>query len=88
MTERIILDGEKLLQRREAHTYLKEKLGFPEYYGRNLDALSDCLSEFSGEIALTEVHLLRETEGYGRRILGVFLDSAEKNPNLSLEISE
>ncbi len=29
----------------EAHKYLREALNFPEYYGENLDALHDCLTE-------------------------------------------
>ena len=29
------------------HQELQEKLSFPEYYGRNLDALNDCLRELS-----------------------------------------
>ena len=29
----------------EIHTMLKEKFGFPEYYGRNLSALWDCLRD-------------------------------------------
>ncbi len=27
------------------HDYLKEALGFPDYYGRNMSALADCLAE-------------------------------------------
>ena len=27
------------------HDYLKEALGLPDYYGRNMSALADCLAE-------------------------------------------
>ena len=40
-----ILDGKKMVSREETHVYLKETFGFPDYYGKNLDALHDCLTE-------------------------------------------
>ena len=40
-----ILDGKKMVSREETHRYLKETFGFPDYYGKNLDALHDCLAE-------------------------------------------
>ena len=42
-----ILDGKKMVSREETHVYLKETFGFPEYYGKNLDALHDCLTEMA-----------------------------------------
>ena len=31
----------------QMHAFLQRKLGFPEYYGGNLSALSDCLEDIS-----------------------------------------
>lgn len=42
-----VLDGKKMVSREETHRYLKETFGFPAYYGGNLDALHDCLSEMA-----------------------------------------
>ena len=43
----IEIDGK--LIKSEGHDYLKEALNFPDYYGKNLDALYDCLTEIGVE---------------------------------------
>ena len=50
----VILDGELMTDRPTVHDLLSEKLAFPEYYGRNLDALYDCLTD------LRNIHLILE----------------------------
>ena len=41
----ITLDGAKMPDRSAMHDALAEAFSLPAYYGRNLDALWDCLSE-------------------------------------------
>ena len=48
----IILDAEKLTSKNAAHEYLADCMKFPAYYGKNLDALTDCLSELSKNTAV------------------------------------
>ena len=38
----------------DAHQALKEALGFPEYYGHNLDALHDCLTDMTDTCVIIE----------------------------------
>ncbi|AEI43774.1 barstar family protein [Paenibacillus mucilaginosus] len=45
----VTLDGTRMATKEELHRELKEKLGLPEHYGNNLDALWDCLT---GEVEL------------------------------------
>ena len=42
---RVELNLKRMQKKAEAHAYLAEQFEFPEYYGRNLDALYDALSE-------------------------------------------
>lgn len=87
--KKVILDCEKLLQRKQAHLYLAEMLGLPDYYGKNLDALYDCLTEI-GEciIVLEGENILLESEGYGTKVLKVIREAAHANPGLQLEMQD
>lgn len=87
--KKVILNCEKLLQRKQAHLYLAEMLDFPDYYGKNLDALYDCLTEV-GEciIVLEGEDILRESEGYGAKVLKVLKEAAHANPGLKLEVQD
>lgn len=44
---KVALDVNRMKTESEAHEYLKEMLQFPEYYGKNLDALYDCLTDYN-----------------------------------------
>lgn len=77
---KIILNAGELTERRRAHRYLKESFGFPDYYGNNLDALHDMLTE----LADVTVEVRGEVSGYGGSVLRVLRDSAGENPGLTL----
>ena len=48
----------KGLTEKDLHLVFKEKLGFPDFYGMNWDALIDCLSSLRDpETGMTEVSL-------------------------------
>ena len=51
----VILDGSKIKNVSDLHDTFSESLGFPAYYGRNLDALYDLLSETGEEITILSV---------------------------------
>lgn len=83
---KIILNCEKLLQREQAHEYLAKMLDFPEYYGKNLDALFDCLTELSDRtIVLLGAEAL-SNDSYGARVRTVMEKAAQLNLGLKLEV--
>lgn len=87
--KRVVLRWEKLLSRDTAHPYLAEKLDFPAYYGKNLDALYDCLTDL-GECTLVVegAGILRRAGGYGERVLRVLEEASRANPALRLVCPE
>ena len=74
----IELDGRKMDNRIKTHAYLKQTLSFPEYYGANLDALHDCLTDlYDVSIILRySTAMLNRMGEYGCRLIRVFEDVA------------
>lgn len=77
---KIILDGKKMTSKEEAHAYLKETLDLPPYYGRNLDALYDCLTERRDlEIEVQDAdRMLQALGSYGEKLLEVLRESCKE----------
>ena len=83
------LDCEKLRERDSAHDHLAQVLDLPAYYGRNLDALYDCLTELGPcTVLLCGASAVRLAGGYGARVLAVLEQAARDNPCLHLETVE
>lgn len=89
MRQHVTLSGNKMTSREVLHTYLAKKLAFPSYYGKNLDALHDCLTERCDplHITVTYTERLKENLGdYGDALLQVLQDIAEENELITLAV--
>lgn len=84
--EPIILQGQAFTNPKKSHAYLAYKLDFPTYYGANLDALYDMLTQERNLIV--EIHDAREIvaqmDSYGIRLLDTLSDAAHANPRFVL----
>ena len=83
---KIILDAEQLNTPEPAQSYLMEKFDFPSYYGKNLDALFDCLMEMKD----IEIHFehVEAAGAYFKKLLRVFKEASEENPSISMMIDD
>ena len=90
-TRHFTVDLRKARTRGRIHTRIKKALGFPEYYGRNLDALYDCLTDVPSpcEIEVIGLELLpEELSEYASKIRLVFEDAAEEKAGMKVSFSE
>lgn len=79
--KRVELIGAQLKDKELLHDVLAQQLELPEYYGRNLDALHDCLTQ------LQDVELVLigwPDEGYLAHVRRVIIDAVWENDRLSL----
>lgn len=80
-----ILDGNRIKDREMLHDTLADSLGFPDWYGRNLDALYDCLTDLREE---TQICVQNENQlgvhlgGYAAALQRVLAVSAQENEKL------
>ncbi len=81
--ENYALDCTGIKNREQLHKALAEALSFPEWYGCNLDALMDCLTDIC---APTQLRLLgwRELGDWKDGFAEVFVDAGLENPNLTI----
>ena len=83
-----VLDMNELRTCGALHASLAEQFCFPDYYGRNLDALFDCLTDLpEAELQIKNAGRMAENMGetYARRFFRV-LDAASREGHLHLKI--
>ena len=87
----VMLDCRFMTAKKEAHEYIAGKLGFPDHYGKNLDALYDCLTEFCRDtlIVIRYASVIEANLGeYGKNLLNTFKDAEEAVSSLSVVVTE
>lgn len=72
----------------EFHNRMSNALSFPEYYGNNLDALHDMLTECGEETVITFLHTeeMREAlPAYVEKLEKLFADAMQETKGLQIE---
>ena len=84
-----VMEGGNIRNREELHDALIRALNLPTWYGRNLDALYDCLTSLKEDTELRVLHPARLEEtvgGYARSLLSVLRDAAAENPRFRVTL--
>jgi len=85
--EEKIIDCNQIQTKEDLHRVFRETLRFPQWYGNNLDALHDCLTEISGKVRLLDWEIAEERLGtYGQKAKKVIAAAALHNTDLDLYI--
>lgn len=81
---KVLLDFKLTHTPEQVQDYLALELDFPEYYGKNLDALYDMLTELSEDtcIGIFEPEPDREIDSYIHKVKRVMWDAEAENPHL------
>ena len=86
---RIELDCGQMTDKQAVHAYLKQALSLPEYYGNNLDALFDCLTDLGEETVLTLLGTEHLAQSLGPRwsaFADTLSDAAAQNPRFTFSL--
>ncbi|MBR3182530.1 MAG: barstar family protein [Eggerthellaceae bacterium] len=82
--------GPRCTSQEALHAFVAKKLGFPDYYGGNLAALADCLSEMGVPtritIAINDYEVEPGMQAYLLRFVQVCAREAFVNENITLVI--
>ena len=82
--KKITLEVENISGKEEMHKYLAEKFEFPDYYGGNLDALFECLTDIAEPTAVNIVNAIND---YDEQIINVITSAEEENDNLAVFVN-
>ena len=82
-----LLDGNDMTTQEPAHHELAAKLGLPADYGRNLDALHDCLRGLpAGDIVLEHAPAFAQLGDYADKVLEVFTIATLEREDLTFQL--
>ena len=76
-----LLDGKDMTSREKAYCVIEKSMGFPEWFGHNLDALADCLGEIPADTAIVFVNtdiLIDNLGNYANKLLNCFRQLSEE----------
>ena len=77
----VTFDGNDLSTRKEAHETIAKALDFPDYYGKNLDALYDVLTDIEADVTLFHADKV-----YTKGLIETFEDAAKENRRFTFRI--
>ncbi len=79
----------------DIHGKLKTSFGFPDYYGKNWDALWDCMRDFAlseertREVVITGVDQMpKELQVYFQKAIQIFCELETKYPVIQFKIND
>ncbi len=84
-----IINGKTIDSRAGLHEVLRAELPLPDYYGKNLDALYDCLTDLHEDVRIEVrgVGTLKQRLGYyAHSFLIVLRRAAAENPHLKVKL--
>ena len=85
--EEKIIDCSAIHTKEDLHRIFRDTLSFPDWYGSNLDALHDCLTEISGKVRLLDWETAENRLGtYGKKAKKAIAAAALHNTDLDLYI--
>ncbi len=86
----IKIDGNSLKTKQQAHEYLAAQDGFPDYYGKNLDALYDVLTSLPEvRVSVSDPESIVKNLGeYGKKLLLTIKYACDKNPGVQLVVED
>ena len=86
-----VLDGNIILNKEILHEMLAEQLELPHWYGKNLDALYDCLTDLKEdtEILIFQEEAIGDHLGrYAALLVRTLKDASNANPHIQWKIVE
>lgn len=81
----VLMDLKRLDSMKNVHSFLEKELEFPEYYGHNLDALYDCLTDIDAPVTIILMNVPENSdalEGRLEGLLNVFESASTENSNI------
>ena len=84
----VVIDGTAIHSREELHSALASTLEFPDYYGKNLSALWDCLTGWVSTPLTVVWENYQETHqalgDYAEKVVELFFDASKEVGDLHL----
>lgn len=87
--EIVTIDCARIHTADDFHEALAQALDFPDYYGKNLDALFDCLTDdfTDRELVLNNWHHMEyRLKDYSGKALYVFREACQENRHLTVTL--